>query len=54
MLELHIPVFAPPYASEISSLLSGGFCPPEDTVERDPQFLSGDRRFYEGEDVHID
>lgn len=27
MLELQVPVFAPPFASEISSLLGGGFCP---------------------------
>lgn len=43
MLEPHVSAFAPPYASELASLLGGGVCPY--TVERHRQFLFGDKRF---------
>lgn len=52
MLELHIPGFAPSYP--LKSPPFWVISAPEDTGTRDPQFLFGDRRFYEGEDVHID
>ena len=43
MLEPHVSAFAPPYVSELSSLLGGGVCPY--TVERHRQFLFGDKGF---------